>query len=767
MNIDSCIKKINKYLDKKDVQPYIVDVQNSSDLSDLITYYNVGANEVISASDYCNDDEFPHIDTLLDELSHKQGTVFVTGLSSFLKLQGEKVLKDTLKNILSMTGHIIIVTYQCAKHLRFSDPRLINRISVIDGIESPKPSVVFASEKISLPKDVYQVKGLHNISTALETTDKEIIYIITEKEKGVYPLSLISISNLNKAYEVLCMNDTAILSLLESWGTPEQWNYAIELFEKYSNWADIIDSEIGNHKNLDLFINSYVSFTPLKKWLYFIALKLNGASNNWVLNTAIQKSDNNNELIKQIYRSMLELQPTDKKFAEYYAQRKLIIQQIGAPIGEIIDFCKIVLAKEKDAIYYLTDTSDKEKELIFTLLDKYGLEYEKEKLITILSVVYPNLAAYLSTYRFKNELLDNYFEKYKYQKVINKLLPEFENIVVEQAEKREYNLILQPRTSITEKLDKTNSQLYFMDAMGVEYLGYIMSICKDLELMANITVCRCELPSITSANKEFLDLFTSSEHPTISVKDLDELKHHGEGDYDYRQTKLPIHLSKELEIIREVLEKIKGKLIDGSIDKAVMISDHGSSRLAVLSETENIWEMNEKGEHSGRCCLKSDVDEQPSFATDAGDFWALANYDRFKGGRKANVEVHGGATLEEIVVPIIELTYLNGEIEVHIMPLEDSTFTLGKTPEISVSFRKKAAIKIFSTTKLQNVSVLIDGKYYEASEEKDNFYTVEMPDIKKPKTYFVDVLANDNTIASQLPLIVKSEGMGSNNKGIL
>ncbi|MDO4755331.1 MAG: BREX-4 system phosphatase PglZ [Parabacteroides sp.] len=767
MNIDSCIKKINKYLDKKDVQPYIVDVQNSSDLSDLITHYNVGANEVISAKDYCNDDEFPHIDTLLNELSHKQGTVFVTGLSSFLKLQGEKVLKDTLKNILSMTGHIIIVTYQCAKLLKFSDPRLINRISVIDGDESPKPSVVFASDKISLPKEVYQVKGLHNISTAIETTDKESIYIITEKEKGVYPLSLISISNLNKAYDVLCMNDSSTSELLESWGSYEQWNYAVELFGKYSNWADIIDSEIGNHKNLDLFINSYVSFTPLKKWLYFIGLKLNGASNNWVLNTAIKRANNSNELIKQIYRSILELQPTDKTFKECYMQRRVILQQIGAPIGEIVDFCKIVLAKEINAIYYLTDTSDKEKELIFSLLDKYGLDFGKENLIDILSVVYPNLAAYLSTYRFKNELLDSYFDKYKYQKVINKLLPEFESIVVEQAEKREYNLILQPRTSITEKLDKTNSQLYFMDAMGVEYLGYIMSVCKDLDLMANITVCRCELPSITSANKEFLDLFASSEHPTISVKDLDELKHHGEGDYDYRQTKLPIHLSKELEIIREVLEKIKGKLIDGSIDKAVMISDHGSSRLAVLSETENIWEMNEKGEHSGRCCLKSDVDEQPSFATDAGDFWALANYDRFKGGRKANVEVHGGATLEEIVVPIIELTYLNGEIEVHIMPLEDSTFTLGKTPEISVSFRKKAAIKIFSTTKLQNVSVLVDGKYYEASEEKDNFYTVEMSDIKKPKTYFLDVLANDNTIASQLPLIVKSEGMGSNNKGIL
>lgn len=43
-------------------------------------------------------------------------------------------------------------------------------------------------------------------------------------------------------------------------------------------------------------------------------------------------------------------------------------------------------------------------------------------------------------------------------------------------------------------------------------------------------------------------------------------------------------------------------------------------------------------------------------ATEENGFWCLANYDRFKGGRKANVEVHGGASLEEVAVPIVEIT---------------------------------------------------------------------------------------------------------------
>lgn len=38
-----------------------------------------------------------------------------------------------------------------------------------------------------------------------------------------------------------------------------------------------------------------------------------------------------------------------------------------------------------------------------------------------------------------------------------------------------------------------------------------------------------------------------------------------------------------------------------------MIADHGASRLAVLHDTENVWEMAEKGQHSGRCCPKSEA----------------------------------------------------------------------------------------------------------------------------------------------------------------
>lgn len=44
------------------------------------------------------------------------------------------------------------------------------------------------------------------------------------------------------------------------------------------------------------------------------------------------------------------------------------------------------------------------------------------------------------------------------------------------------------------------------------------------------------------------------------IKDLDDIKHHGKDSFDYEKEKTPIYLIKELEIIDDLLTKIKAKL---------------------------------------------------------------------------------------------------------------------------------------------------------------------------------------------------------------
>ncbi len=768
MAIDAIFKKIDRYLKKENIGPLVVDVQNKTDLDAVVTHYNLPQNAIICASDsqFCKPDEFPTIANLLDMLSREKKNFFVREIASLYRLKGENALVQALMELLSMNiaGHAVIITYQCAPFLERivkNDKRLEGRVCIIEGKKADLPQFVFTMKGLNLGAHSSVLHGIHKIAAAVESELSGVVYVETGKSKKSYPHSLYVIGEMKQPYEVLCSKDTATTLLPESLGTEEDWRYVLSEFQAYPSWEQLVSAKIGNVHSLDIAISNYQHNRNDKKWLWFylIGVKLFGAGTDWCLNTASANAASPKEFLRNLYRCILEIDAQSPEFPGIYERRKALINAIGNPVDEVVDFCKIVLSKERDALYYLTDNTIQEKELVFKLLDKYGLEFDKATLLSILERVYPDLHNYLMPYRFKNALLDSYFQDYKYQKVINKILPEFMEVVAQQAIDRDYNAILQPRSSVIENIDCTQAQTYFTDAMGVEYLGFIMARCRELQLMAKVTVCRSELPSITSRNKDFWDVFNSDQRPIITFDKIDKIKHHGEEGYDYSRAdrKLPIHLIRELELIDELLEKIKVNLANGSYDKAILVSDHGASRLAVIHETENLVEMASHGQHSGRCCPKSDVDIKPDNATDADDFWALANYDRFKGSRKANVEVHGGAALEEVVVPIIEISYLRSSVEVKLMPV-DAPATFAGVPEILVSFRKKAAIKIFATQKLVDVSIEIDGHFYDAQAIDDNFYVVDaMPEIRRAKTYAVNVYACGNRVASDLPLRVKKE----------
>lgn len=92
------------------------------------------------------------------------------------------------------------------------------------------------------------------------------------------------------------------------------------------------------------------------------------------------------------------------------------------------------------------------------------------------------------------------------------------------------------------------------------------------------------------------------------------------------------------------------------------------------------------------------------------------------------------------------------------MPVDAEAVDFTGVLEIEVSFRKKAAVKIFMTAEFPDVCITVDGKSYEAEPLGNGFYRVDMPDLKKPGTYSVDVYSDDNIVAEKLTLIVKREG---------
>lgn len=755
MNLDTCIKRITRYLGKSDNRPRVVNVNNIEDLKRLKEHFNVGTNIFVSVKDYSKPDNNPSISTLFNDLLTKEGSIFLTEFTTYMKLKGDEELNQFLNQLFhsSFSTKLIVLCYQCEKNLEVRDLRFRDFIYRVEGEYTKPPKLIFVRDTEFLPTDVIIANGIENLANKIESNETDEIYVKTKKSENVYSRSLYFIVEENNPFQILCNIDGATNSLNQTMGSDEEWLYALKSITEHKSWEYLISNKFGSCNNLEFAVNRYQNFNKNDKWFYFIALKLYGAKNHWCLNKVSRIICNSDSLLRTVYRSILDEPYNDEKFWDKYNSRKDLVMSFGENAKEANDYCQMVRSKGDKFIYYLTDNTKQEKEMIFEFMDKYADDDNYEEILEITKHVFPDLYEYLNPYWFDNELLDNYFQTYKYQKVVNKIFPDFKEDVEEQAYKREYNLLLSPRSSQLNKINnKENSALFFMDAMGVEFLSYIIAQCKKHNLIANTTICRCELPSLTQYNKEFIDVFETANskliHGRKGIKDLDELKHDGIDGANYESTKLPIHLIKELEIIEGIIKKIDKDISQGDYGKAVLISDHGASRLAVINENENKWEMATKGQHSGRCCPVNEIDNKPEFATEENDFWVLANYDRFKGGRKSDVEVHGGASLEEVAVPIIEIMRAESNIELEIL-----------TPEIKFNIREKnAEIKIFSKTKISDVVVEVEGCRYKPIKEDEYTFVVKMPDLKKAKTYKVKVFSNNNVLTEDLKFTAKKEG---------
>jgi hypothetical protein len=384
------------------------------------------------------------------------------------------------------------------------------------------------------------------------------------------------------------------------------------------------------------------------------------------------------------------------------------------------------------AVYYLTDKTALEKRRFLELLSAYS--YSEEEVYKIVEHFSVNLAKYLKEWKFDEsntvvgqghapflDELTKYFNAYRFQKLTNKVLPEFMATVKENALKRPYNY-LQARSRIVDQIpDKSEVIPYFFDALGVEYLSFIAEKCKESGVILNISVGRCELPSITSANKEFVDRFPRGVR---DVKVLDEIKHEPLILEYEKCASLPIHLFQELEEIGREFDKIINE-VKTTERVAVIISDHGASRLAVIKEQAEKIDLGEKAIHSGRCCA---VDEDPKLPNCAyeGGYAVIADYDTLKGGRRAEVEVHGGATLEEVLVPVITLSTV---AQLKIELVEDTIIP-----------KKKETLELFSSELLKEPRLRLGDRYIEGERMPDGkHYIFTINDMKRKGTYEVSV----------------------------
>lgn len=697
-DVEQCTAEIAAYLHGEQTgYPLLINTENVDTHQDIMSRLELTAEtQTYRVSGQCRGDQLPDIDMLLDRLS-SSGNNTLIGLSQCLMLNSFDALQEQIRKLISMSihGKMIVLLFHCEHMLaqiKKKDPRLDRRILIVNGQPSDLPRISLVGRKKAFSSSAV-CKGMHGLLVKLESlTSEELtknptITVETSFSANLFDRSMYHVEDGNDIFAQLKSGFPEVAGFERSYGSDEQWTFLYKQLKIEKSLAAVISKRIGPTNYLSSKIGEVSQENDSDKmWLLWLGLKLFGARHDPYLQRVIDDSSSASNLHERVIMALLDISCEDADFPIMYMSRKRILETMPENLPLISQYCQRTGKHEKNAVYYLTDQSEEEEHEFLRCLSIY--DYAEDELLSITEFAFPEIHRYLLPFRFTaanmliptsaanlHEEITKYFHDYKQQKLTNRIWPAHLETVLRYAEERPYNM-LQARSTLAAKLNKKGAQLFFFDALGVEYLSYIVSKCEQYGLLAEIAVGVCQLPSITSENKDFISFFPGGAK---KIDGLDEVKHHSQI-FDYQQCKEPIHLFRELEIIDEQLRQIRIRLIQGVFDKAVIISDHGASRLAVINNrlSSSTIQLDESGEHSGRCCRAEEDPHLPFAAYTPTGYVVLANYERFKGGRLANVEVHGGATLEEVIVPVITLTQRPSEIEITFV--EDVIQLKGKDP---------------------------------------------------------------------------------------
>ena len=483
MQIDS----VKKYLTSSVKMPYFLfigDGQYANAMDEL----SIVGFDLVAMSGFCNnDDKMPDIDGLFTYIkaagaNGNQKKFVVTGLGEFLALRGSSEAARTLsrlkdynvgdaKVVLLLRGLSSLITGMQ------TDPRFDSRrFSVVDKAECDL-SFTLAAPSVGLSA----LSGFKAMLAELENGRCGIVAVNTavNLDKSIFTVHQIStaydgIKFLMKSFalERSCGSDARWAELLTELN---QSNGSLnKVFEKHN---------LGDNLESDLYARTAGS--DFRNWLYFIYLKCNvDKLKHGYLRIVLDKTSRFEEFTWNVLNALTEIQHTDARFDSLYRERKALIEKF--PESNIADFVVNSRQVVSESIYKLTDGSRVEREEIIAWLSKNNM-------IPQLDVIYPVLAAYLNKYIFKcpelADVLTEYFEEYKQLKLLNKIEPEFLKKVDDLALSRKYNR-LPTRNEIMDSMDKNDTFLYWLDALGVEYLSLIEDLVQKRGLSIRVNIAR-------------------------------------------------------------------------------------------------------------------------------------------------------------------------------------------------------------------------------------------------------------------------------------
>lgn len=614
----------------------------------------LSTEKFIFLSEFCSaDDTMPNLKRFHTALKSETKTCCVLPLSEFLRVRPD-IAEGVIKKILFALStevknfRIYFLMYRLKsvfKSLKIDDVRKNDCVILLETESESDYSLTIIQKSLNLNFSGTWADGFKNYLKYWEDNPKNSLNFYTDNAIYLQDQKFFDdVKVIADAFSLLRHHYRLPSEIEKKFGTRENWEKLAVSVANTGNLEKSFCRELKTDSFKSSLFKNFNSQEKFQRWLLWLWCKLK--SENFYVAQCAKKSDSPEEFVEQIY---LKIFGCDKNFSKVYDGRREILFYMQAQVPEkFVE--KIRQSDKKSALKILTDTSEREKILFFEVLQKFRYS-DYDAVVEILQKNFPALAKYLSdSEEFFSAEQREYFRRYRWLKVTNKLNEDFFYLVLEIAEDNGQNIYsMKSRNQIVAEEYSDGAAIFFVDALGAEYLNFLskMFSAPDFKKFSiKYFVGYCNLPSITECNKDFL----VGKNIAAEILDLDKLKH--------ATKNYPENILAELNFLSALKEKILSAL--QNCKKIIICADHGASRLAVLarkSKFDKTFESNGREIfYGGRFAnaLPGDKEKFPD-AVEQNDKIIFADYSRFIQQGGVGNEIHGGATLEEWLVPVISL----------------------------------------------------------------------------------------------------------------
>ncbi len=313
--------------------------------------------------------------------------------------------------------------------------------------------------------------------------------------------------------------------------------------------------------------------------------------------------------------------------------------------GKLIEMAESPERGYVEALKYITTLTETEKQLLVTWFGdgKIGRECIKN--------LFPDLYAYTASMPqalFAGATwLDSYINEYRSSKIANRYSSAVAHLLgtnnastaMFETWRNEF------RTVKTILANREDIEIYYwIDGLGVDWIPFISKIIEEHEgdgvYLNEVYIGTAQLPTITSVNKAILEEIS---HACLKkIGDLDTFAH--------TNKVYPGYICEEIQLVRDKVEKV---LSQYNGKKIALVSDHGISYLAQQGGAFPI--SGAKGEHCGRCATwkKTPIQHDKKYVIAPNEKVICSlTHDSLADKTPYGVGAHGGATPEEVLVPI-------------------------------------------------------------------------------------------------------------------